>query len=79
MAKPSKETLEALRGIRTEIGAGMVILPRTVIERTWNDAHERANQIVQNYIDGNGLFQMTAKRKRPKSPGPQAARVEVSP
>jgi hypothetical protein len=80
MAKPSEETLNALRGIRTEIGAGMVLIPKDDRERTWNSAHERANQIVQNYIDGNGLFQITAKPKRPKrpkSPSPQAAQVEV--
>jgi aconitase A len=71
MPKPSDETLNALRGVRTEIGAGMVLFPRTIEERTWNNAHDRANQIVQNYIDGNGLFQITARA----TPGPQAAQA----
>jgi hypothetical protein len=59
MPKPNKETLEVLRNITVEIGAGMVLLPRSPEEHAWNNAHERAKNIISNYAEGYGLFQMT--------------------
>lgn len=59
MAKPSAEMIEILRGIRTEIGAGMVMFPKSEAEHAHNNACERANTIIFNYIEGYGLFQMT--------------------
>jgi hypothetical protein len=50
---------ELLRGIQTEIGAGMVLFAKSPEERAHNNACERANKIIQNYRDGFGLFQMT--------------------
>jgi hypothetical protein len=57
--KPDEKTLEILDNIQTEIGAGMVLLPRSPAEHAHNNACERANTIIQNYADGIGLFQMT--------------------
>jgi hypothetical protein len=62
MAKPSAEMIEVLRGIQTEIGAGMVLFPKSDAERAHNNACERANSIIANCIEGYGLFQMTKAR-----------------
>jgi hypothetical protein len=59
VARVSEETKQTLRDVSTEIGAGKVLFPMSDLERTWNDAHERTLQIIQNYSDGFGLFQMT--------------------
>jgi hypothetical protein len=59
MSQPSPEIIETLRNIKTEIGAGMVLIPRSLAEQAHNNACERANAIIQNYIEGFGLFQMT--------------------
>lgn len=48
---------EMLQGIQTEIGAGMVLSPRNESDNTWNQASERARNIISNYIGGFGLFQ----------------------
>ena len=61
----SRETRETLEWILTEIGAGMVLFPRSDAERTWNDAHERCKQIIANYKEGIGLFQITNRKDRP--------------
>lgn len=63
MAKPSDETIATLRNISTEIGAGMVLVPRTDAEHAHNNACDRALAIIHNYRDGCGLFQMTADIK----------------
>lgn len=57
--KPDEKTREILRNITVEIGAGMVILPRSPEEHAWNNASDRARQIIHNYAEGYGLFQMT--------------------
>jgi len=62
-----------LNGIRTEIGAGMVMFPKTDGERLYNQACQRAVDIVQNYIDGIGLTQMVDAANR------RAARHGVKP
>ena len=69
MSRPSEETLIALRGIRTEIGAGKALFPKTIEGRAWNNATTRAESIVQSYIGGYGLFQITAELAR-NAPGP---------
>lgn len=63
MSKPSTETLAVLRGISTEIGAGKSFSsdPDAIM---WNNAHDRCLQIVDNYFQGFGLFQMTADQKK---------------
>lgn len=66
MAKPDADTIEVLRNITTEIGAGMVLFPRSDAERAHNNACERANKIISNYIEGYGLFQMTRDAKKRK-------------
>ena len=66
--KPSPETIETLRNIETEVGAGRVLIPRTEAEHTWNNAHERALSIIGGYKRGEGLFQMTAEMKRLREP-----------
>lgn len=58
--KPSRETVETLNNITTEVSAGRVFRPRNEMERTWNNAHERVMAIIANYRNGDGLFQMTA-------------------
>jgi hypothetical protein len=73
--KPTAETRQVLDWILTEIGAGMCLLPQTPEEQTWNDAHERAEQIIQGYRDGNGLFQMTAHLGKQRVQGKETAGV----
>ena len=69
MANPNEETLEILRNIRTEIGAGKVLFPKTEAERAHNNACDRANTIISNYAQGFGLFQMTRDAKQKESKG----------
>jgi hypothetical protein len=57
------ETVEILRNIKTEIGAGMVLFPKSEAERAHNNACARANAIITNYQEGYGLFQMTRRAK----------------
>ena len=66
MSQPSAETIEILRNIKTEIGAGMVMFPRGDAERGFNIGCGRANDIITNYERGYGLFQMV--RDTPKEP-----------
>ncbi len=68
---PSIETLEILRNIATEINCGKVLIARTPEERMWNNAHERALQIISNYAQGFGLFQMTRRAERRKTEVPR--------
>jgi hypothetical protein len=58
---PSAETLEILRNIKTEINCGQVMFPKTDLDRVHNNACDRAIKIVENYIEGYGLFQMTRR------------------
>jgi len=71
--KPESATIEILDNILTEIGAGMVLKLGgfTREEQAWNNACERAKQIIHNYKEGCGLFQMTrdAKAKRESKTG----------
>ena len=53
-----------LKGAIQEIRAGEVLIPKTSEELAWNNASERAINIVQRYIDGNGLFQITEGLKK---------------
>lgn len=62
MAKQTQE--EILKGIQTEIVAGSVLFPKSEAERAWNDANRRAKDIIQMYINGNGLFQSTTRKKK---------------
>jgi len=89
LSKPSKETLEILRNIQTEIGAGMVLIPRSDAEHAHNNACDRANRIISNYAEGYGLFQMVADGKArqavaasadqaPEIPSPSISRTERS-
>lgn len=59
--KPSKETIKALEGARSEIVAGGVLIPRTDIDRAYNEAIFRAARIIEEYKKGKGLFQLTDK------------------
>lgn len=69
MSKPSAETIETLRNIRMEIGAGMILIPKSDAERAYNIACDRANSIIFNYMEGCGLVQMVrdaeARRAKP--------------
>ena len=69
---PAPSGSELLNGIRTEITAGMVILPLGAEERTWNRAHQRCLNIIELYARGEGLFQMTipnaAGEPQPRKP-----------
>jgi hypothetical protein len=64
MSDVSSETREVLRYIQTEIGAGMVLFPKTDAEHAHNNACDRANTIIQNYADGVGLFQLTKRKAK---------------
>lgn len=69
--EPSAETAETLRNIQTEIGAGMVLLPKTDPEHAWNNAHTRANQIISGYRQGLGLFQMNRRAEQRQESTPE--------
>lgn len=68
MGKPSAETVEVLRNIETEIGAGRVLGPRVPEEVAHNNACERALAIVAMYRRGEGLFQIVADIKARRVP-----------
>ena len=57
--KPDDEALQILRDIKTEINCGQVLFPITVAKHAHNNACERAISIINNYMEGFGLFQMT--------------------
>ena len=60
----SKEWLAVtFRGMKTEIGAGGVLIPKSDADRAWNSANERAIRIIEMYEQNNGLFQATANDK----------------
>jgi hypothetical protein len=63
MSKPSAETIQTLKDIQTEIGAGMVLIPKSEADRSYNWACDRANQIIRCYADGQGLFQLTRQKE----------------
>jgi hypothetical protein len=67
--EPTPETVQILCNIKTEIGAGMCLLPKEAAQYAWNNACERALEIITNYEKGQDLFQMTRRAKsRGKSP-----------
>lgn len=57
--KPHPVVVETLRNIKTEIGAGKVLFPTTDTEHAYNNACDRAISIIQLYVEGCGLFQLT--------------------
>lgn len=57
MRREPDELKTALIGIKAEITAGSVLLPRDDADRAWNDANRRACKIIDRYISGNGIFQ----------------------
>jgi len=61
--KPTKETMEILDWIATEISAGKALRAITPLEQTWNGAHDRSLAIIANYRQGQGLFQITRKAR----------------
>lgn len=65
---PTSSIDQVLKWILTEIGAGMCLIPKSVEEHAWNNAHERCRQIINNYRNGDGLFQMvSAAQERDQS------------
>lgn len=60
-AQPDPATRLLLRNIQTEIGAGMVLFPKSEADHVHNNACSRANTIIDNYAEGFGLFQMTTR------------------
>lgn len=63
MVEVSEDTKKALRGARTEIIAGGVLLPITDADKAWNRANERAARIIDGYLRGEGLFQIETKKE----------------
>lgn len=61
MPKQSQE--EVLKGIQKEIIASSVLFPKSDADHAWNNANRRAKDIIQMYIKGNGLFQLTEKTR----------------
>lgn len=53
--------IEDLRGIKTEIGAGKTF-SSSPEGQVWNSACDRAIAIVESYMEGCGLFQLTRQR-----------------
>lgn len=58
-AKVKDETKKLLDYILTEITAGMVMIPRSENDKTWNNAHDRCKRIIGKYRNGEGIFQVT--------------------
>jgi hypothetical protein len=57
---PSAEMVQTLLNIQTEIGAGICMRPRDDAETGYNIGCHRALRIIDNYINGIGLFQIVA-------------------
>lgn len=51
--------------IITEINAGCVLVPKTEIDKAWNEACNRACRIVRLYCNGQGLFQQVNTKTTP--------------
>lgn len=49
---------KALDGLRTEIIAGKVLVPKNAEDIAWNRANDRAVRILDMYRKGEGLFQL---------------------
>ena len=47
-----------LKGIRTEVIAGGVLIPKSNEDLAWNSANDRTVRIIDQYIRGKGLFQL---------------------
>ena len=60
MNLPSSETCQLLRNLKTEIGAGEILVTGSQADRAYNRAIEHACDIIDAYIEGRSLFQMTA-------------------
>lgn len=56
--KPDKETLEILKGLKMEIGANGVLNPLDDFNKGFNEGIKEALKFINNYINGNGLFQI---------------------
>jgi len=50
--------IKALDGLRTEIIAGKVLIPKDGEDLAYNHASDRAVRILDMYKKGEGLFQM---------------------
>ncbi len=44
--------------MRSEIIAGSILFPKTDVDRAWNQANQRAGDIIAGYLIGEGLSQM---------------------
>ena len=60
MAEKVEITPKHIKGAIAEIVAGAVLDPKSDIDRAWNAATFRAEEILQKYIIGDGLFQVSA-------------------
>jgi hypothetical protein len=60
--KIEQQTKETLEFIKTEIKSGMVLNQKNDGDLVWNDAHRKCLHIVELYLKGNGLFQMTKEK-----------------
>lgn len=61
MVEVSKDTANALEGIRTEIGANRTLVPKDDYNKGWNDAMNEAIRFIRKYEKGEGLWQVTTK------------------
>lgn len=52
------EPQRSLQGLRNEILAGKVLLPKNEADLAWNNCADRALRIIDSYIAGKGLFQL---------------------
>jgi hypothetical protein len=59
--KISEETKKALKGLRLEVGAGRVLVPKGEEDKQWNASANRTITLIDMYIKGKGLLQGSEK------------------
>jgi hypothetical protein len=52
-----------LHGLRSEIGANMVLAPKDEYNKGWNEASLNAIKFIDRYANGDGLFQISTKNE----------------
>ena len=74
MARPSPETEQTIQDALNQIAAGRITQPGDDVGKAYNIGCDRAIKILEDYINGIGLFQLHVRRtsKRRKD-GPHAA------
>lgn len=53
---------KTLEGIKKEIFAGMILMPKGENDKTWNEACKRCINIIDRYKEEKGIFQIEKNR-----------------